>query len=306
MNAPFSPALAMRSATAADALSSRAMLAGLHVTQWTARKMDKGATANLHASTGAAHDAGRYNKALIAGSALAEIQKAATAARDLHYTRTLPWLDSGARILPAEGYATYSAEMRTLRIEFEAAVERFCANYEAHRDAAAARLGSMFDATEYPPLTDIRRRFSFGIRILPMPAATDFRVELANGQADLIRAEIEESAREALREAMADAWTRISTVVGTMAEKLRAYKPATPLTKAEGIFRDSLVSNVAELVELLPAFNLTGDARLAEVIERMRDLCAVPATTLREDEAARSETADMAAAILADVSAYLA
>jgi hypothetical protein len=283
------------------------MLSRLTVRQWTARKLDRKVTDKINSEHGAAADAGRYNKALIAKEQLAAIASATNAARDFHYARTLPWLDDGARILPAAGYVAYAEGMRRLRNQFETAVSAFVSAYPAYVQDAQQRLNGLFDPTDYPDVRDIESRFSFATRVLPMPDASDFRVDISDATAAAIRADIEASTREALEAAMRDAWDRIARVVGHMVERLRAYKPATPTGKAEGTFHASLVENVRELVDVLPSFNLTADPFLASVTDRMaRELCSYDATALREDAAARTETADAAAAILADVSAYLA
>ena len=300
--------LAVRTAVPlANPLATRAMLSGLRLTMWTARKLDKGATADVHTANGAAADAGRYNKALIAKDALAGIVTAANAARAAHYARTLPWLDDGARILPALAFDPYTAEMRRLRVDFETAVATFVDAYPAFVAAAQSRLGKLYNPADYPAASEIRDRFTFAVRVLPMPDARDFRVELADSQAADVRAAIEASTREALETAMADAWRRITETVGRMAEKLRGYKPATMTDKAEGVFRDSLVQNVRDLVGVLPSFNLTADPVLADIIARMeRDLCGEDAAVLRDEDEIRAETARAAESILADVSAYLA
>lgn len=292
---------------AVNPLASRAMLAHVTVSQWSARKLDKGATAETNERHGASADAGRFNKALIAREALATIQSAAGAARTLHYAMTLPWLDDGARILPAAAYQAYSEKMRVHRVEFESAVDSFTSGYDSFVEASRKRLGTMFKAEDYPTAAEIRAKFAFGVRILPMPDASDFRVVLADSQAADIRAEIETAQRSALDNAMRDAWGRLTNVVGAMAGKLADYKPASTTQRAEGVFRDSLVENVKEMVEILPAFNLTGDAFMSDVVERMRrQLCAHTADTLRQDAKARNETAAAAAAIMADVAQYLA
>ena len=89
--------------TTNNVLSTRAMLSGLTIRQWTARKLDKRVTAEVAATHGTDSHVGRYNKSLVAKESLAAIVAAANAARALHYARTLPWLDDGARILPAGG-----------------------------------------------------------------------------------------------------------------------------------------------------------------------------------------------------------
>ncbi len=287
-------------------LASRAMLCGLTIRQWSARRLDKKVTDEINTSHGAAADAGRYNKALVAKDALAGIVTAANAARSLHYARTLPWLDEGARILPAAGFEAYSNAMRDLRHAFEAAVAAFVAAYPSYVDDARVRLNGMFDPADYPEASEIADPFAFGVRILPVPDAADFRVDLADAQADEIRAAIESAARDALANATRDAWSRVAEVTGRMVERLNAFKPGGPNGRAENVFRDSLVENVRELASILPGLNLTNDPALARIAERMEsDLCQHDAADLRESDVLRRDTAKAAADILAEVSDFL-
>ena len=136
-------------------LASRAMLSAVTIRQWTARKLDKQITAEVADRHGAGADAGRYNKALIARDALAAIVTAANAARTEHYARTFPWLDDGARVLPAAGYLAYSETMRGLRSDFELAVELFLASYPSFVDDARQRLNGMFNESDYPSASEI-------------------------------------------------------------------------------------------------------------------------------------------------------
>lgn len=288
--------------TTGSMLASRAMLAHINIRQWSARKLDKRVTQETNEANGASADAGRYNKALVAKTAMGSIVAAAAAARALHYGKTLPWLDDGARILPATAYAAYSESLRQIRVRFESAVDEFVAGYDAYVDDARVSLGRMFDDSDYPSSHDIRAKFSFGVRVLPMPDAADFRAQISDNQAAMIKAEIEESSRVALQVAMADAWQRISIVVGKMVEKLNGYTGGK-----DGSFRDSLVENVRDLVTILPGFNLTGDAFLNETINRMEsELCRYEPDSLREDPIIRKSVSDAATEILASVSQYLA
>lgn len=287
-------------------LSTKAMLSGLTITQWTARKLDKRVTSETNHAHGAAADAGRYNKALLAKEALAKLQSIASAARTEHYAKTLPWLDNGARILPAALYQDYSESMRKSREAFEAAVSEFIADYPAFVSDARLRLNGMFNAADYPAAHEIERKFSFGIALYPVPDSADFRVDVSDSQAAAIKLEIEERANEALLVAMRDAWQRIADCVGHMATKLAEYKPATGNDKAAGIFRDSLVENVRELVGILPALNLTNDPKLAAISGRMVELVKHDAETLRESDTLRRDVQEAAAAILADVSEFMA
>lgn len=288
-------------------LSNRAMLASLHVRQWTARKLDKRVTAEVNAAHGAAADAGRYNKSLVSRDALAEIQQIANAARGTHYFHTAPWLDDGSRILSAQGHAEYASKMADHRRDFESAVAAFVAGYPDYVNAARARLNGMFRAEDYPTPDMIRDRFAFDIVLSPVPDSADFRVEIGESAVAAIRADIEKRAAEALQGAMRDAWQRIADALARMVERLNAYEPGGDGAKAQGVFRDSLVENVRELVAVLPSLNLTGDSKLADVTAKLQaELCGHDAAELRDSEPLRKSTADAAARILADVSAYLA
>lgn len=307
MNAHTSPtAIAASVPTGSAMLSSRAMLAAVRIQAWTARKLDKGASAEVEASHNAQSGAARVNKRLVDSGRLAPVEKAARAAREVHATMTLPWLDDGSRILPAATFDAYAAAMRTARREYEAAVEAFVADYSDAVEEARTRLGSLFREADYPSPSCVRGKFSFSFRIFPVPMGSDFRADVSDVQAARIREEIETAMSDAMAAAMRDAWERVARVAGAMAERLRAYKPATETDRAQGVFRDSLVENVRELVELLPGFNLTGDARLTEVAERMRaDMAAYDAAELRDDDAARELVAQAAESVLAEAKAIL-
>lgn len=288
-------------------ISQKAMLAGVKISAWSARKLDRKITDEVNATHAASADAGRYNKALISKAALAEIMTIAGRARAEHYARTLPWADNGNRILPSAGYQAFAACMRKLGEEFDAAVSKFVAGYPAFVDDARVQLNGMFNADDYPAPDEIARKFSFKRQIWPMPDSADFRVDLSEGEADRIREDIKAEFDAAVQMAMRDVYSRIAEVVSAMSEKLRAYRPALGKgDKAEGIFRDSLVGNIRDLVTLLPSLNMTGDATLAKITARMEKLCRYDAEDLRDDATVRNQTADAAAEILAEVNEFLA
>jgi hypothetical protein len=288
-------------------LSEKAMLSHVRVSAWSARRIDRKVTDEVNESHGAANDAGRYNKLLINSEALKPIQSAISSARTFHYSRTLPWQDDGARLLPAAAYLDYTARLRAIRADFEKAVDDFINGYEKHVEDAKQRLGNLFKPEDYPGAAEIRRRFGFDTIINPVPSGEDFRVALGDAQAALIKAEIEERAQEQLQEAIRDVYRRVSEVCERMVEKLRNYVPGNDNLKAQGIFRDSLVENVRDLALVLPMLNITSDPKLSEIAERMRrELTRHDADALRENEDLRESVADAAASILADVSDFLA
>lgn len=71
----------------------------------------------------------------------------------------------------------------------------------------------------------------------------------------------------------------------------------------KGTHYKTLIASVTELVDRLPAYNLTGDGKVSNAIVAIRERLAkvMDADTLRDSDAARSTAVDAAKAILADL-----
>ncbi len=306
-NASSKPTVTPITAATADTppIATTAMLVVLSVSQWQARKHEKKVSAEVAEAHGTHHDAGRYHKVLIARGALAEIVAAANKARSFHYANTLPWLDNGARVLPSANYMAYTEAMRALRVGFDAEVSKFVASYPDYVADARVALNGLFSDADYPNARQIVRRFNFDFDFMPLPTADDFRVALGDREQAKIRADIEDRVNQAVQGTVAHLWERIYKCVATMAENLKSYQPKTENSKASNVFRDSTVQNIRELVDLLPGLNLTGDVRLHDATERMRnELCGHDADQLRDDDGLRTEVAQSAQDILASMAGY--
>lgn len=288
-------------------LSERTILAALHISAWSGQALDRKITDEVSTRHDAEPGAGHYTKQLVSRKALHGVMKQASAARTAHRILTLPWGEDGTRILTTAGYQGYTEAMYQARIRFEGAVEAFLSEYpEGHLAEARQRLKTMFNKDEYPPLEEIKERYKLDVEIMPVPEKTDFRAQLSNESVKTITKDIERRTKEKLQQALNNVFERVKDVTGNMAERLRAFKPHPGVGRAEGIFRDTLVSNVKELADLLPMLNLTEDPR----IDRLRDqllneLTVYPPQQLREDTKAREATARKAEAVLAKVSSYL-
>ena len=298
MNA-FTPAIA------APALASRAMLMSLKISQWSARRLDREITDEVNSSHGASADAGRYNKLLIDKEALADVVRVAGEARSEFLKRTLPWMDDGQRIMAADAYLAHSSWFSAQRQKFDDAVEDFLAMYPSHVNAARVKLNGMFRDEDYPTVSELRGKFKMEINVMPVPNASDFRVDMSAEQAELIRRDIEANVQKATATAVGDVYRRVAECCERMVERLNAYKPAKGKgTKSEGVFRDSLVENVRDLIKIMPSLNITGDVRLAEIADHLQEIARFDAKVLREDAEVRKNVAEEAQKILANVSDY--
>ena len=278
-------------------LKQKAKLARLTITQFSGSKQDKAATDSVKEKFQTGNDAGRYNKSLIARDSIKAVSSAANEARIFHYAQTLPWKDDGARILPAANYLQYSEGMRAKKATFQATVAKFIASYPDLIDEARTRLAGLFNASEYPDAANIVDKYSFDVQIDPLPQAADFRVDLNSAEVEHIRKEIEARNNQAQAAATLDLWKRLNSAVSAMSERLNDPK---------AVFRDSLVSNIEEITEIIPRLNLTDDPALNRLTEEARvKLTAATPEKLRTDINTRKETAKAADDLLVTMAAFM-
>jgi len=267
-------------------LQDSAMLVTLTVSQWTARKHDR-AVSNEVDKAHNAKDGGRYNKLLIRKDALDPISKIEGAARVYLYKMTLAWGDNGERLLPGALFMEFSKAISTFRSEFDKEVRNFVASYPTLVQEARTRLGTLYDPADYP--ADVRAKFSFPPpAVTPVPTADDFRVNLNAEYVDEIKKEITARMEQRQHDTLKQCWTRVREVVQKMTERLSNEK--SPIY-------DSLITNARELIQVLPALNLSNDPELDRIASELNAIL-VPPDRLRQDKRLRADTAKKADDIL--------
>ena len=256
-------------------LTDRAMLVRLSIRWWKGHSKDR-------------KDAGWFNKALIAKEALKEVQQADTAAREFHYNATMPWTDDGYRLLPVTMFYNYCMNIQQYRQRFETAVDRFATNFDGVVEEARLRLNGLFDPADYP--VNISSRFSFSPEIAAIPSRDDFRVTLRSSETAEIQNQITDRVQQSLLTAHRDLYRRLLRAVARMAEQLGG----------EGSrWHHTLVDNLRDLVELLPALNIQEDRQLEHLRRQVEEkLCRFDSDTLKTNDTARQQTAENATEIL--------
>lgn len=264
-------------------IANNTMVVNLQISMWSGYKLDKGMSQRVTTEAKADSDAARVNKHLVPKESLKEIITAAGSLRTHFYERTLPWGDNGDRLLPRLAYADFVQEHGRLEQEFNNAVDNFIKEkYLAARDQAEFRMGEMFKAEDYPEAEQLRRRFAVNIDVHGVPTGRDFRVDMDQQTTDMLRQQIEEKNAERVSMAMRDVWERLSTVLTHFASKMAD----------DSIFRDSTVKNLEELVEMLPALNVTEDPELEKIRQDITDtLIGYKPKDLRKDSAVRQAAA---------------
>ena len=258
-----------------SALSQKAMLVSVNISQWTGRRVDKRATDTANVAHKANENAGKYHKKLLPNAVeLEAIGTIASQARKYFYEQTLPWMADGSRIINGKNYLNFVSKMRAFKVEFENAVKDFEKAYPRLKSEAVKTLGDLFDKDEYPD--DIASKFNIESTFLPLPDVGDFRTEITDAEKKQFIAKM----RDVEGDAMRDCWSRLHSVVKTAADKL---------SQPDAIFRDSLLENVTEIVNLLPMLNITDDKNLEKQRLDIKKLISnLDTFDLREDTVARA------------------
>lgn len=242
-------------------ISASAVLVELNISVWTANKLDKSATDTvILANNALVTDAAQVRKNLMAGTSLRKrIADFAAGCRLWHNTRTIPWSDKGARLLPTSLFIDYKMEMNARRAQFEDMVKEFKEQYPDLVDIARTSMGSLFDSNDYPSVEQLDDKFGFRLVFSPVPESGDFRLDIPQQDMDEMRKDYDSAFDERISHAMRTPWERLHNLLTSMTSKLEE-----PEGDAKRRWHDSFITNADEMCDMLKHLNVTQDPELEQ------------------------------------------
>jgi hypothetical protein len=284
-------------ATLNETLRESALLASIRVSLWSGETSDPGIIEDARVKAEAIGNVGRAIKNLLAGADadLKAVKAAYAAMRAKHFALTLPFTSDqqaersrGPRLLPTLLFQRYLAEMSAAKRIADAALDAFLDGYPDAVDKARANLGALAK-DDYPTVAQLRARFRAEFTFEPIPASAIYR-NIPESILTKLAASLQRKQAIAMEGALDAAFAAVRKAVSALHERL-----ADP----EGDFRVGTLDNVRDLAPLLPAWNVLGDERMAEIagmVARLEPMLHAP--TLRQNAAARHEAADAAHEII--------
>ena len=271
--------------------AKKAMLVELTIRQWSARKHDRSATNAVAATYNAASatTAGRYDKYLISKAAIEKIATRANAIRAYHYRNTLPWGTKGQHLLPAKHFMEYRRSLQHLKGEFNNEVQAFLDRYDYYVDEARQRLGALYDPADYPPVSEVAKRYSIDLEILPVPDSGDFRVDVANEERQELMAQVASITQARQAEATKACVVRVRDVLQRMKQQCLAERPR---------ITDALVEDIHELAGSLDGLNFNDDPELQRITQEIRQDLLFDVSSLRQSPVTRRMVGERADQIL--------
>ena len=212
---------------------------------------------------------------------------------------SLPFPEPGVRLIKLDGVESFDRMMADYKAELDDAVADLDRHFDELKRAAALRLGSLFNASDYPESL----RGLFGVSWdYPAIDPPDYLVQLApdlyQREQERVRARFEEAVRLA-EQAFIDEFARL---VNHLTERITG-------TNDDGspkVFRDSAIENMDGFFERFRSLNVRSNQQLDDLVaQAQRAVRNVGAQDLRDSESLRGPVAPQLSRVQASLDAML-
>jgi hypothetical protein len=211
-----------------------------------------------------------------------------------------PWDSKGWYILPNVLNEQVTRNLGQFASDFTDAVDKLRAVLPTAIDAARAENPKLFKDSDYGSVDEVIEKYTFALDRTLVPDAGDVRVDASKEFVDHLKGQIEAKSTKKLNDVTSHVVRTVVDVATHLANALEGYDPEK---KGASPFRDSTVQKVRDLIGVIPALNVTGDAK---VDKARQDLLAAignkSAKELREDDDDRKSVAAKARTVAANIS----
>jgi Protein of unknown function (DUF3150) len=268
------------------------VLCRLRISQWTGRKADTKAGEETAERHSAEKQMVSVQKTLIDPKALDPIKKVANEARTFHYESTLSW-EKGQQFLPTRKAVEYAEAMQDYRLRFERLCEEFFEAYPRHVAAARLKLGTLYRERDYPDNRRIRKLFRLEPFYEPIPEESHFIADLTGDMLREMRRKLESENLQREACMRRELWERLYKPVSHMAERLAEPDPT---------FRNTLITNIREVVEQMAGLNVFNDPALEDMARHLgKTLASLDPDALRNSSEMREAAATTARKAVAKI-----
>jgi hypothetical protein len=198
---------------------------------------------------------------------------------------SLPFPEPGIRLIKLDGVESFDRQMADYRAELDDAVRNLDRHFDELKRAAAQRLGSLFNPSDYPETL----RGLFGVSwdypaINPPDYLVQLAPELYQREQERVRARFEEAVRLAEQAFLED----FARLVGHLTERISG----TNEDGSQKVFRDSAVENLDDFFERFRSLNVRSNQQLDDLVaQAQRAVRDVGAQDLRDSDSLRSQVA---------------
>lgn len=293
-----------------DAVRETCMLANIRFSALGISRTDREASRDVTRANGASDGAARVVVSRLPGAdahhkAITAVQRNAKEILEKH---TMFFDDHGWRLLPNRRFEPLIQEMAGAKLAFERAMDRLAQEAPTIIQKAQANMGGF--NVDIPSEAELLNAYSMKTEFRPVPAGDHFK-GLPESTARKLAARLEDRIVENVAAAQNDIIGRFVTPVKTFIERMKAYdEREAALAKGEdvgrvGVFRDTAVTNIKDLFNVLSSFNVTGDERIVELGALVEDLALTSPEDLRNSQRVRGAAVQRAQDIASNLESWL-
>ena len=288
-------------------IQDQALLVRVRIKRWSNAVTDKNLTSVVETDQRVTRKRLiRVRKTLLGAPAVKALSKLAGNIRNNVVGKlTIPWNEDGVRLIPVKLLEQFEQELATAIDKWEELLVELGNDYEGAIEDARNDLADAFDIDDYPSKDDILSRYSIHLEEASLPVAGDLRVSLPQEKLDALREQVETQLQSRIEDAMQSLHERLTDTLKHLIDRLDAFGVDAKSGKSVGVFRDSTVKNLNELIELLPLMNIAGDARIATSTDELHaQLRNLNPEALRQNEGHRQDVSKKAKSIMAKMAGF--
>lgn len=282
--------------TSNQILKNKALTVRLYRKKPSRNKLDKEISAKVRNDMGVTDDVAlRVNKSIFTKEATKPYMEILNDAGKYYYKVTTPWDDTGNRLLAVELYEDFTKTFKDYTRKFRAAAEGFMDTIKDQVKSMKEIMGDAFNASDYNHLflsngevnrESIREMFQCEIEFGVVADADDLRANLTDDDRRIIAEHITEVNQKKFAKTQ-------QHIIVTLRDHIMAIHER--LCEKDHIFRDTLITNLEDLVDLIPKMNISNDPAINQIAaDAKAKLCKWDAQTLRDNEVTRKEVSDEA------------
>lgn len=210
---------------------------------------------------------------------------------------SLPFPEAGVRLIKHDAVEAFARQMADFQVELDDAVVNLDRHYAELRSTAVERLGSLYNASDYPET--LVGLFGVGWDF-PNVEPPDYLVQLSPGLYDQERARVSARFEEAVQLAEQAFLDEFARLVTHLSERL------TDQGVDVKVFRDSAVGNLDEFFARFRDLNVRNNAQLDELVaQAQRAVRGVGAQDLRDSGTLRRQVASELTRVQSSLDALL-
>jgi hypothetical protein len=212
---------------------------------------------------------------------------------------SLQFPEPGVRLIKLDAVEDFDRQMADYRAELDDAVANLDRHFDELKRAAAQRLGSLFNPSDYPETLIGLFGVSYDFPSIEPP---DYLVQLApelyQREQERVRARFEEAVRLAEQAFLED----FARLVSHLTERITG----TNEDGTQKVFRDSAVDNLWDFFERFRSLNVRSNQQLDDLVARAQQAVRnVGAQDLRDSESLRSQVATQLTRVQSSLDAML-